>query len=149
MNQTQEAAASRGRWPAAGTFVEALASRDFTAMAGCLDPDVRVRALLPPGLVEVTGKDAAIGIFRMVFDDPDDLVLIDATVGEVGPRLYLRWRAVLTPAARTGPGRLVEQHVFATAGERITAMDLLCSGFVAVPAVSADHDEEIRCPEKQ
>jgi hypothetical protein len=45
----------------------------------------------------------------------------------------MRWRIILTAAGPSEPPRLVEQHVFAACGENISAMDLLCSGFVRQP----------------
>jgi hypothetical protein len=114
-----------------GTFLEALRRRDFAVMASCLAADVRFRALLPPRDVDVVGPDATIAEFRRWFgDESEALELIDATVGEVGPRLYLRWRVRLAPADGSGAARLVEQHAFATVGERIESLSLLCSGFV-------------------
>jgi hypothetical protein len=103
------------RWPAGGAFIEALALRDFSALAACLDPAVRLRAMLPRGPVEMLGSDAVAGWFRSLFGGPEAFELSDGTVGEVGQRLYLRWRVRLTPAGRPGPRRLVEQHAFIAA----------------------------------
>lgn len=96
-----------------GLFIEALARRDFAALADCLEPGVRLRALLPAGPAEMTGREEVTGWFRSVFGGPEELQLADATVGEVGPRLYLRWRASLTAPGPSEPRHLVEQHVFA------------------------------------
>jgi hypothetical protein len=52
-----------------GLFVEALARRDFTAMACSLSPTVRFRALLPPRDVDVVGRDATMTEFRRWFAD--------------------------------------------------------------------------------
>jgi hypothetical protein len=116
-----------------GLFIEALARRDFARLAGCLEPGVRLRALLPRGPVELTGCEEVAEWFRSLFGGPEELELADATVGEVGPRLYMRWRVSLTAPGPSGPRRLVEQHVFAASGDRISALDLLCSGFVTPP----------------
>jgi hypothetical protein len=80
----------------------------------------------------MTGRDDVAGWFRSLFGGPDDLELVDGTVGEIGPRLYMRWRVSLTPTGTAGRRRLAEQHVFAMTGTggHITALDLLCSGFV-------------------
>jgi hypothetical protein len=119
-----------------GLLIETLARQDFAALTGCLDPGVRMRALLPRGPVEMAGPAEVTGWFRSLFGGPDDFELADGTVGEIGPRLYLRWRASLTPAGPSGHRRLVEQHVFATTGDggHISALDLLCPGFVAQSA---------------
>jgi hypothetical protein len=122
------------RWSVGGLFIEALATRDFEAMAGCLDTDVRLRALLPRGPCERRGRDEVVGQFRSWFGVADELELVDATVGEVGSRLYLRWRVGLAPVGAQGRHRLVEQHAFATTGANISALDLLCSGLVSQSA---------------
>jgi hypothetical protein len=118
-----------------GLFVEALARRDFATLACCLDTSVRLRALLPRGPFELAGRDEVAAWFRSLFGGPDSVALADGTVGEVGPRPYMRWRVVLTDCGPSGPPRLVEQHVFAACGEHISAMDLLCSGFVTQPHI--------------
>ena len=75
-----------------GLFLEALARRDFTAMACCLAPTVHFRALLPPRDVDVVGWDATMAEFRRWFaNEADAFEILDATVGEVGSRLYLRY----------------------------------------------------------
>jgi hypothetical protein len=116
-----------------GLFLEALARRDFTAMACCLAPTVRFRALLPRRDVDVIGWDATIAEFRRWFgNEAEAFEILDATVGEIGPRLYLRWRVRMSPLGRdhAGETRIVEQHAFATGGERLESLSLLCSGFV-------------------
>jgi ketosteroid isomerase-like protein len=137
------------RWSVGGLFIEALANRDFEAMAECLDPDARLRALMPPGHIERRGRDDIVGQFRAWFGGPDELELVDATVGEVGSRLYLRWRLALTPVGGSGPQRTVEQHVFATTGDHISALDLLCSGFVSQPTRTDNATGEVSWPGRQ
>ena len=69
-----------------GLFLEALARRDFDGMAGCLAPDVRFRALLPPRDVDVTGPDATLAEFRRWYGSEDETFeIVDATVGDFGP----------------------------------------------------------------
>jgi hypothetical protein len=132
-----------------GLFVAALARRDFAMLARCLNARVRLRALLPRGPFEMAGRDAVAEWFRSLFGGPDSLELADGTVGEVGPRLYMRWRVILAAAGPSGPPRLVEQHVFAACGEHISAMDLLCSGFVTQPSTVSQQQGRMPCPERQ
>ena len=114
-----------------GLFLEALARRDFTAMACCLSPTVHFRALLPRRDVDVVGWDATMAEFRLWFaSEAEAFEMLDATVGEIGPRLYLRWRVRMTPLdPAQGETRIVEQHAFATGGEQLESLSLLCSGF--------------------
>jgi hypothetical protein len=154
MDHTQAgicAAASQAapRLSVGGLFVEALARRDFATLACCLDTSVRLRALLPRGPFELAGRDDVAAWFGSLFGGPDSVELADGTVGEVGPRLYMRWRVVLTACGLPGPPRLVEQHVFAACGEQISAMDLLCSGFFAQPRIVTQLQGRMPCPARR
>lgn len=116
----------------AGAFLEAFAGRDFDALGHCLDPDIRFRALIPPGPIEVTGVDDTVGRFKHWFG-ADTFELIDASVGRVGDRITLSWRVRTSPPGNPDVTRLVEQRMFAVADDRIHSIDLLCSGFQPDP----------------
>lgn len=118
-------------WPLAGLLIDALARRDFAALADCLDPAVRFRALVPRGAFELTGATATAERFETWFGGDDRYEILDASVGQVGDRPYLRWRIRMWSADRPASPRVVEQHVFATGVHRIETLDLLCSGFHA------------------
>lgn len=119
------------RWSAGGIFLEALANRDYDALATALSADVRFRAMLPPGAMDWTGAEQVAGVFRSWFGDADDFEIVDAAVGEVGGRLHLSWRVRVRPAPfEIGDGwHVIEQHAYADADDTIDALDLLCSGF--------------------
>ena len=124
-------AAAAPQFALAGSFLEGLAAQDFTKLSGALAPGVRLRALLPPGLMEWAGAEAIAGRFAHWFGDTEDFELLEATVGEVGGRLHLHWRLRLR-AKRLGAGWFtVEQQVYADTGAsgRITGLDLLCTGY--------------------
>ena len=115
----------------AGSFLEGLAAQDFTRLGDALTADARLRALVPKGLREWTGAEAIAGAFARWFGDTEDFELVEATVGEVGGRLQLRWRLRLR-AERLGAGWFtVEQQAYADAGEdgRIARLDLVCTGY--------------------
>ena len=122
----------------AGSFLEGLAAQDFAQLGGALAAGARLRALLPPGLMEWTGAEAIAGRFARWFGDTEDFELLEATVGEVGGRLHLHWRLRLR-AERLGAGWFtVEQQVYADTDEsgRIIRLDLLCTGY----RPEGDHD---------
>jgi hypothetical protein len=123
------AAGADPRWEIAGQVLDALARRDFPVMQSCLDANVRFRALVPRGALEASGAAQAVGLFRQWFGAADTFELIDAAIGQVGPRIYLRWQLRTGVSGDPSSFRLVEQHAFATVRERIEALDLLCSGF--------------------
>jgi hypothetical protein len=124
-------------WPVAGRLLEALSRRDFEALGTCLDPAVHFRALLPPTAVDVSGPAAVVSCFVRWFGGSDGYEVLDAEVGAMGPRLALRWRIRMCATAPPHEARVVEQHCFATVGERVEVLDLLCSGFVPERTVAA------------
>src|SRR5258708_21252681 len=85
------------RYSVAGTFLEGLASQDFDRLTSALSDDVHLRALVPIGLKEWDGAQQVKATFTAWFGDVDDFELVDATVGEVGPRLHMRRRLRVHP----------------------------------------------------
>ena len=126
-----EAPQSVARWSVGGVFLEAFANRDYQQMAATLAPDVRFRAMLPPGPMDWEGPTAVAEVFSSWFGGADDFELLDAEVGEVGGRLHLSWRVRVRPAPfGIGDGwHVIEQQAYADAGDTIRSLDLLCSGF--------------------
>jgi hypothetical protein len=112
-------------------FLEALANRDYSLMATTLAPDVRFRALLPPGPMDQEGRTTVADTFGAWFGTADDFEVVDAAVGGVGGRLHLSWRLRVRPAPfGIGPGwHVIEQQAYADTGDNIKSLDLLCSGF--------------------
>lgn len=108
----------------AGQLVDALSTRSFDVLESCLAEDAQLRALVPPGPFELTGAPAVAARFRTWFGDEDEYALVDASIGDVGPRTYARWRI------RVAGPLVVEQHAFLTCSDKVKRIDLLCSGFV-------------------
>jgi ketosteroid isomerase-like protein len=117
------------RWAVAGEFIDALTRRDFSSLADCLAPDVRFRALVPPGPFELSGSTEVGEKFRAWFGSHPGFAVLDAGVGQIGSKLYLTWR--LWCRFEDGIARTVEQQAYAKTDGRITDLDLLCSGFQA------------------
>ena len=128
---THSAATAVPQFALAGSFLEGLAAQNFTQLGGALAADVRLRALLPPGLREWTGADVIADQFAYWFGDTGNFELVEATIGEIGGRLHLHWRLRLQ-AERLGTGWFtVEQQAYADTDDsgRITRLDLLCTGY--------------------
>jgi hypothetical protein len=120
----------------AGAFLEGLAAQDFSRIAATLDDDAHLTALVPSGFKQWHGPDQIGATFRRWFGDVDEFDLVDASVGKVGQRLHLRWRARVQAPARFGVGCfVVEQQVYADTGPdgRLAQLFLLCSGFCREP----------------
>jgi len=109
-------------------FVAALAVRAFPRLAESLSPDVRMRALLPPGLVEISGAEAAVAKFSAWFGDAVEFELVHAGSEAFADRRHVFYRLrVRKPGNVT---KVVEQHLLcAFAHDRIREVDLICSGF--------------------
>ena len=109
-------------------FVAALTERDFGRLAGTLAPDVRMRALIPPGPVELSGADAATAKFSSWFADAEEFELMRSGSDTVADRLHVFYRLrVKKPGDHR---KIVEQHLLCALDEgRITALDLVCTGF--------------------
>jgi hypothetical protein len=109
-------------------LVTALTERDFGRLAGTLALDVRMRALIPPRPVELSGAKPAAAKFASWFGESDGLELVHSGSDEVGDRLHVFYR--LRVKRPGDPWKVIEQHLFCALDEgRITALDLVCSGF--------------------
>jgi hypothetical protein len=119
------------RFGVAGTFLEAMASHDFSQLAASLDPDATLTALLPRGYDEWHGAPDICAQFETWFGETERYEVVDAAVGQVGALLELRWRLRLCAGRLGVEPRIVEQHVYAVTGPTglIESMRLLCSGF--------------------
>jgi hypothetical protein len=128
---TPEEPSSAPQFAVAGVFLEALAANDFDRLAGVLDDDASLSALLPRGFCEWHGAAEIGEVFERWFGDVEEFEVADASVGQVGARLQLRWRVRLRGTRLGDDPMVVEQHVYAdtTATGRIRSMSLLCSGY--------------------
>ena len=110
------------------TLVAALAERDFARLAGTLGPDARMRALIPPGPVEITGSEDVAARFASWFGSAEEFHLLRSGRDVVGDRLHVFYRfRARRPGERP---TTIEQHLFCELREgQVVALDLVCSGF--------------------
>jgi hypothetical protein len=122
MKARQSSASDLGK-----AFVSALAERNFGRLVRTLAPDVRLRALIPPGPIELSGANPVAAKFAAWFGEADGLELVRSGSDEIGELLHLFYRLRVK---RSGdPWKLVEQHLFcALENGRFAAIDLVCSG---------------------
>jgi hypothetical protein len=117
----------RNAHPGSG-FAGALVAGDFGRLTAMLAPNVRMRALIPPGTVDLSGAADAGAKFASWFGGSNELEVVRAGSDEVGDRLHLFYR--LRANGQGKPATIVEQHLFCALDEgRIAALDLVCSGF--------------------
>jgi hypothetical protein len=124
-------ASDDARWTLAGRFLDALTRRDFPALQSCLHPDVRMRALAPPGPFELNTAVETVARFHTWFGEAELFEVLEASIGQVGELICLQWRARRGNRNDPESFEIVEQHVFATVRDTIETIDLLCSGFQA------------------
>ncbi len=109
-------------------FVTALVDCDAPRLAGTLATDVHMRALIPPGPIDVLGADAVAGKFLAWFGSAEQLELVRSHSEPVADRLHVSYR--LRVKRSGAPWKLVEQHALcAHDAGTITALDLVCSGY--------------------
>jgi hypothetical protein len=131
--------------PAGRLLLEALAVRDFDLVSECFEPAATMRAMLPRGLVELTGAPQIVALLRGWFEVAEEFEVLHTTVDRLGDRLHVAWRFRQHPTPRgDGAWHVIEQQAYLQAGECIHAVDLLCSGFRpnTRPSAEAHHTTE-------
>jgi len=123
------AVAQRTGWPVAAQLIDTLTRRDLAGLAACFETDVRMRAVTPRAVLDLSGPQAVSAKFEEWFGGTDGFEVQDCSVGMVGSRQYVRWLVRMWPPADPGGSRVVEQHAFLRGTDRVEALDLLCSGF--------------------
>jgi TusA-related sulfurtransferase len=109
------------------TYVDALTSRRYAEAKALLAEGVRFRMLLPGGLEEESSADGAMARFASWFGDADPYECEEAIVRDIGGRVAVTYRLRLR---RSGGWEIIQQHQMLDVEEgRVTAIDLLCSGF--------------------
>jgi len=112
----------------AAEFAGTLVRGDFKRLTEMLAADVRMRALIPPGFVELSGAEAAAAKFASWFGDAEEVELINSRGDRFADRLHFSYRLRVRK-----PGdfpKLVEQHLLcASNAGRIKSIDLVCAGF--------------------
>jgi TusA-related sulfurtransferase len=122
------AGASQATGNAAKRLVEAIAARDFEAIAGALAPDARFRYLIPSGPSQIAGAATVAAKFVQWFGDADGFTVQSVRVEPLADRISARYRFLL----RGQEGwELIEQQLYLDVDQdgRIAAIDLICSGF--------------------
>lgn len=109
-------------------LLDAIATRDFEALAGCFAPDASLRILTPKRLREEAGRDDAAATFRRWFGDMEDFELVDGDVAEIADRVRIRWH---TRGRDPAKGVQENEHTgYAEIdGGLIVALNVSCAGF--------------------
>jgi hypothetical protein len=108
-------------------FLRALRTRDFDRLETLFSEDAAFRALTPSGMREGRGPLETVGWLRKWMGDATDFEVIESSVEPLVDRLRLGYRIKLQ---EEDGWHIVEQLTYCTlADDRISNMNLLCSGF--------------------
>lgn len=107
-------------------FIESIQHRDFDEMKGCLAPEIRFRALVPPGLREAADPSGAVQHYQRWFAGADHFELMKSEVEPTSDRVRLRYRIRLHDEDGWA---LIDQSGYASGPDKIEELDLACSGF--------------------
>lgn len=125
--------------PVAADVAAAVSRRDPRQLAPVLTETVRLRALLPGGLIESHGRTNVADCLPALFADFDTVEVLEAAGEEVADRLLVHYRLGVS----RGRTRWVctQTAVCTVVDERLAVIDLLCSGFreVATTTTSVRH----------
>lgn len=118
----------------AGEFLERLRDLDFDGLAELLDPEIRMRALVPDGPSEYRGPEEVRQRLQWWFGSGEQADIVRAESRPVDGRFELAYGFRILEALDGGkPGwHTIEQRAFCRARERIVEIDLVCTGFVPV-----------------
>lgn len=108
-------------------FLEALACRDYDAIASCFAAEGTLRGVVPPGLREADGREAIAERFRIWTEAVEEYELAETEAAPFAGLLRLRW--VVQGIDPDGHPDTYEQSAYAEIADgEIVAMRLACSG---------------------
>ena len=119
----------------AAGLAAAVARRDPQWIADRLTAAVRLRALLPGGVVEAHGPVDVAACLCSVVADFDAIEVVESAAEDVADRLLVHYRLHLARA--TARWVCTQTAVCTTVDGRLSVIDLLCSGFRRIPAWTA------------
>ena len=122
--------------PVAAAIAAAVARRDPQQLAAALTETVRLRALLPGGLIESHGRANVADCLPSLLADFDTVEVLESAGEDVADRLLIHYR--LGVSQGTTHWVCTQTAVCKVVDERLAVINLLCSGFREV-----DHDDHV------
>ena len=137
MEKTQQVAAPRLSEDAVSdAYVRALADRDSKRLQACFQPDIHLRALVPPGFQESEGAAAVTARLESWFGAAERIEIVRKDIYHVANRLHVRYR--FREHYSDGDSEIIEQDAYCNVREGfIEAIDILCSGHLPEPKAQA------------
>ena len=124
-------------------FVEALGRREFRTMQQCFAPDVRFRALVPPGLRDAAEALGAVEHLERWFGEADHFKLLRFEVEPTADRVRFRYQIRLHDEDGWS---VIDQSGYTDGADRIESLDLVCSGFRPVESSEAARSAQASSP---
>jgi hypothetical protein len=109
-------------------FLDALVVMDFDRIGSLFTDDARLQALVPDGLREEQGPDGIMSRFRLWWGELGDPGLLASAPEPFHELVRIRY-TVTGVDPEDGPVEVEQRAYLAVADGRITAMNLVCSGF--------------------
>ena len=113
--------------PVAAAVAAAVAHRDPRQLAPALTETVRLRALLPGGLIESHGRANVADCLPSLLADFDTVEVLESAAEAVADRILIHYR--LAPTQRETRWVCTQTAVCKLVDGRLAVIDLLCSGF--------------------
>jgi TusA-related sulfurtransferase len=115
----------------AETFLRHLGQGAFDSLAELLDRDVVMRALLPGGPQEYSGREEVKGRFEWWFGAGESLQVMHSEARAVADRVEISYGFRILDAMKGDKAgwRAIEQRAFCDVGDLIERIDLVCTGF--------------------
>jgi hypothetical protein len=107
-------------------FMEALGRREFRTVQQCFAPEVRFRALVPPGLRDAAEASGAVEHLQRWFGEADHFELLRSEVEPTADRVRFRYQIRLHDEDGWS---VIDQSGYTDGADRIESLDLVCSGF--------------------
>lgn len=120
-------------YPQAMAIASAVAGRDSVQLAAAVTDTVRLRALLPGGLIEEHGRDAVVARFSGWFAGMDTVEVVESAGEAVADRVLIHYRLDL--AQRGTRWACTQTSICKVDDGRLATIDLLCSGFREIKAI--------------
>jgi hypothetical protein len=125
--------------PVAADIAAAVARRDPRQLAPALTETVRLRALLPGGLIESHGRTNVAECLPSLFADFDTVKVLESAGEDVADRLLIHYRLGVSQGETHWI--CTQTAVCKVVDERLAVINLLCSGFREV-----GHDDHVHAP---
>jgi hypothetical protein len=109
-------------------FLEALSVMDFDRIGSLFADDAKLQALVPDGLREEQGPEGIVSRFSLWWSDLGDPGLVSLEPEPFHDLVRIRY-TVTGVDPEDGPVEVEQRAYLAVAEGRITAMNLVCSGF--------------------